>query len=114
MPLETLRSLTADVVSLRRGDHHAMRLEIERERLEMDRRTKTETGLEEIAEQIKANPEAITALKALEKAMNVERKNLTEEERAARIREIFGVAAPGKRGLSPETLQEIERAMGLL
>ena len=36
MPLDTLRSLTADVVALRRGDHHAARLKIERERLDLE------------------------------------------------------------------------------
>ena len=65
MPLETLRGLTADVVSLRRGDHHAMRLKIERARLEMDRQTKTEAGLKEIAEQIRGNPKAEAALDVL-------------------------------------------------
>ena len=39
---------------------------------------------------------------------------MNEEERARRIREIFGVPEPTGRGLTPETLAEIERAASLL
>jgi hypothetical protein len=37
-----LRGLSADVVELRRGDHSAERLRLERERLELDRAQSTE------------------------------------------------------------------------
>ena len=91
-----MRGLTADVVALRRGDHYAERLRIEREHLELDR------------EQSKERMEKCFWEWA-EKPENKGRicdSGLSAEEKTARIREIFGVARapepPPATGLSPE------------
>jgi hypothetical protein len=97
-----LREMCADIVELRKGDHTAERLQIERERLELEK-AKSE-------EQIRQK------LPELVKKFGTNGGSLTEVERAQRIREIFKRPLDKERngGLSPETLAEIERAAKLL
>lgn len=104
IPLTILRGLTADVVALRKGDHSAARLLIEREWVEIERekseariRTKFEEWLKEPGTQER-----------------IHGKELTLAERQQRIREIFGLSEAERPGLSKETLAEIERAARLL
>lgn len=101
LPLKTLRALTADVVALRRGDHSATRLLLEREWIEIERgkcRERMEKQFEEwLVQRNRENG-----------------GRLSEEECARRIREILHRPEPEKRGLSPETLAEIERALKLM
>jgi hypothetical protein len=68
-------------MELRRGDHSAARLKIEQERLERDRE-KTEAEILEYFERWAQNPKVRDLIC---------RGHLTPEERASRIREIFGV-----------------------
>ena len=95
-----LREMCGDVVELRKGDHSAERLRIERERLELEK-AKSE-------EQIRQK------LPELVKKFGTSCGSLSEEERAQRMREIFGLPPERKNGLSPETLAEIERAAKLI
>lgn len=94
------REMCGDVVELRKGDHSAERLRIERERLELEK-TK---GEEQIRQKL---PELV-------KKFGTNGGRLSEEERAQRIRKIFGLPPEGKNGLTPKTLAEIERAAKLL
>lgn len=109
MDLKTLRGLIADVVALRRGDHSAERLLIEREQLELNRQFSKER-MEKLF---------------LEWAMKPENKSricgsgLSAEEKAERIRQIFGTSGSQnmekpRGGLSAETIAEIERRAKLL
>lgn len=77
-----LREMCGDIVKLRKGDHSAERLQIERERLELEKK------------------------KARQRFSG---EGLSAQERARRRREIFGVQPEGKRngGLTDETLTEI-------
>lgn len=119
LDFKTLRALTVDVVALRQGDHSAIRLQhekewlaIERERRKPARKDQIETALDALAEEVETRPEAKAALDALVKAVHpAHRQPLTMEERADRIREVFGLAPKPKRGLSPETVAEIDRAL---
>ncbi len=95
-----LREMCGDVVELRKGDHSAERLRIDRQRLELEK-AKSE-------EQIRQK------LPELVKRFGANRGSLSEEERAQRMREIFGLPPERKNGLSPETLAEIERAAKLI
>src|SRR6266542_3971499 len=95
-----LREKCGDVVELRKGDHSAERLRIDRQRLELEK-AKSE-------EQIRQK------LPELVKRFGANRGSLSEEERAQRMREIFGLPPERKNGLSPETLAEIERAAKLI
>lgn len=104
IPLAVLRGLTADVVALRKGDHSAARLLIEREWVEIER-GKTRERMEKQFEEWLKEPGIKERLCG---------KNLTPEEREQRIREIFGLSRNGRGGLSPEALAEIERAAKLL
>ena len=81
-----LREMCGDIMELRKGDHSAERLRIDRKRLELEKAKSTNGG------------------------------SLSEEERAQRMREIFKRPLDGERkgGLSPEALAEIERAAKLL
>jgi hypothetical protein len=65
LDLKTLSALSADVVALRRGDHSAERLTVERGRLELETekfksqsRTKIEAGFDELATELRKNPRA--------------------------------------------------------
>src|SRR6266542_1509247 len=95
-----LREMCGDVVELRKGDHSAERLRIERERLELEK-AKSE-------EQIRQK------LPELVKKFGTSCGSLSEEERAQRMREIFGLPPERKNGLSAETLAKIERAAKLI
>lgn len=77
-----LREMCGDIVELRKGDHSAERLQIERERLELEKK------------------------KARQRFSG---ESLSAQERARRRREIFGVQPEGQRnsGLTDETLTEI-------
>ena len=110
--LEILRAFVEDWALLRRGNHYAERLQLEREQLALAR------------EQSKERMEKLF----WEWAQKPENKNricdrgLSKEEKAERIREIFGfprrtphgaegtpeAQPPGSGGLSPETLKIIE------
>jgi hypothetical protein len=75
-----LRALCHDLVDLRRGDHSAESLRIERERLEMER-----------VEQ-KENLEKLFWVWAKEHEAKIcHRKELTPEERAAQVCQILGI-----------------------
>jgi len=101
-----LREMCGDIVELRKGDHTAERLLIERERLDLEKE-KTEERIREKIEEILNRPETKRRLCG---------EGLSAEERARRIREIFGrpPEGNGKNGLAPETLAEIESAAKLL
>ena len=76
-----LRELCADIVELRRGDHSAARLKIERERLE-EGREKTEEEIIEYFRRWAGNPRVRAAICG----------NCTSpEERERKIRAIFGM-----------------------
>ncbi len=120
LDLKTLRTLTADVVALRQGDHSALRLRQEREWRDLERERWTEkrkelinAGLDALAEEVRDKPAARAAFDTLRQIVQpAAGERLSEEERAERIREIFGM--PRRQGLSPEALAEIERAARLL
>jgi hypothetical protein len=101
-----LREMCGDIVELRKGDHTAERLQIERERLELEK-DKTEKRMREKIEEILKQPETKRRLCG---------EGLSAEERARRIREIFKLPPERelKNGLTTETLAEIERAAKLL
>jgi hypothetical protein len=101
-----LREMCGDIVELRKGDHTAERLQIERDRLELEK-GKTEKGMREKIEEI---------LKQLETKRRLCGEGLSAEERARRIREIFRLPPQEKEknGLTRGTLAEIERAAKLL
>ena len=91
-----LREMCGDLVELRRGDHSAARLKLEQERSARWMEAKFEEWLKQ--------PEVMK---------RVGGSKLTEEERARRVREIFGLAEP-RHGLSADGLGEIEKAARLL
>ena len=104
IPLTILRGLTADVVALRKGDHSAARLLIEREWVEIERGKSEERMRKQFEEWLK-EPGTNERLCG---------KELSPEERERRMREIFGLPEKGRGGISPETREEIERAMRIL
>ena len=87
-----LRELCADVVELRRGDHHAERLRIERERLELERAQSKERWEKRFWEwaQKPENKKKICGV------------SLTDEERRRRIREIYGLPPEPEAGTETE------------
>jgi len=101
-----LREMCGDIVELRKGDHTAERLQIERERLELEKE-KAEKWTDEKLEELLKQPHTKQRLRG---------EGLSAEERARRLREIFGPPTVEKKrnGLTPETLAEIERAAKLL
>jgi hypothetical protein len=99
-----LREMCGDIVELRKGDHTAERLQIERERLELEKE-KVEKWTDDKFEELLKQPETKRRFLG---------EGLSAEERARRMREIFGLPPQRKNGLTPETLAEIERAAKLL
>jgi hypothetical protein len=81
LDLKALRAVCGDVVALRRGDHCAARPRLERERLELDRQ-QTNDRLQQLFRDWAAKPENKDLIRAT---------SLTDQERAARIRQIFGL-----------------------
>ncbi|MEP6670721.1 MAG: hypothetical protein ABJF10_16300 [Chthoniobacter sp.] len=104
LPLTVLHSLSADIVALRKGDHSAARLALEREWLEVERQ-KTKERMEKQFEQWMQQPEVRDRFRP---------SKLSEEERAERIRDILGMPRRDTAGLSPEALAEIEHAAKIL
>ena len=104
IPLTVLRGLTADVVALRKGDHSAARLLIEREWVGIEREKSDDRMRKKFEEWLK-EPGTQERFHG---------KELSLAERQRRIREIFGLSEAERPGLSPETLAEIERAAKLL
>ena len=101
LDLKALRGLIADVVALRRGDHSAERLSVEREQLELNRQLLKER-MEKLFWEWAIKPE---------NKSRICRSSLTEDERARRIREIFGMPEPPnaeepRASLSPEDTQD--------
>jgi len=86
-----LRAMCHDLVDLRRGDHSAESLRIERERLEMER-----------AEQ-KEHLEKQFWLWAKERQGRICPPRLTEQEKAESIREILGMSEPAGTPHSPQS-----------
>jgi hypothetical protein len=101
-----LREMCGDVVELRKGDHSAERLRIERERLELERKNAEDLTDEELEELLK-QPRTKQRLFG---------EGLSAEETARRIREIFRLPPERKRngGLSPEALKMIQQAANIL
>src|SRR6266436_7756942 len=99
-----LREMCGDIVELRKGDHTAERLQIERERLQLEK-DKAEKWTDEKLEELLKQPQTKQRLCG---------EGLSAKERARRMREIFGLPPERKNGLSPEALAEIERAAKLL
>jgi hypothetical protein len=101
-----LREMCGDDVELRKGDHSAERLKIERERLEFERERSDKRVLEKV-EAVLQEPETKQRLCG---------GCVTDAERVRRMREIFGLPTEEKPqdGISPETLAKIERAANLL
>lgn len=104
LDLRTLAALNRDLVALRQGDHSAARLQIDRERLELERQ-RTEEKLHALFEDWLARPEVTDRVLG---------KSRAPAERERRLREIFGLSQPASRGLSPEVLSEIECALRVL
>ena len=104
LDLPTLASLSADVVALRKGDHAAERLRIERERLEMERERDAQRMQVHFEEWLK-QPDILA------RVCDPKRRS---EETTARLRELFSRAEPASRGLSTETLAHIEKELRLL
>jgi len=102
--LATLSSLSADVVALRKGDHSAERLRMDRERLEIERERSEERMQARFEEWLK-QPGIAERLCG---------PKLTPEEKEARLRQILGLGDRGNRGLSAEALTEIEKAIRLI
>lgn len=99
-----LHTLCADVAVLRHGDHSAARLRMDRDRLELEReksRERQEVRFKEWLQQ-PGLADKICGTKA------------TPEEKARRMREIFGLPPAGEGGLSPRTLQTMEKALGMI
>jgi hypothetical protein len=84
LDLKTLRGLIADVVALRRGDHSAERLSVEREQLELNRQL-LKDRMEKLFWEWATKPE---------NKSRICDGGLSGDERARRIREIFGMAEP--------------------
>ena len=115
---EILRLFVQDWALLRHGDHTAERLQLERERLKLSQRDAElkqqpviEAGLDELATYLKANPQARTAYEHLKELVRAEEAHYREKA----IREWLQqpeirqeVWAELTRGLSPETLAQIE------
>jgi hypothetical protein len=99
-----LREMCGDIVELRKGDHSAERLQIERERLALAKE-KAEPWTDEKLQELLKQPGTRQRLCG---------QGLSAEERARRMREIFGLPPEEKNGLTRETLVEIERAAKLL
>jgi len=101
-----LREMCGDVVELRKGDHSAERLQIDRAWLELAKE-KTEKQIRERIEELLKQPE-------MQKRFFGQGHSLEERER--RMRAMFGLLPKEKRrgGLSPEALAEIERAANIL
>ena len=97
-----LREMCGDVVELRKGDHSAERLRIDRQRLELEKARSEEDIRQKLPE--------------LVKKFGINGGTLSEEERAQRTREIFKGPSDRNRngGLSRETLAEIESAAKLM
>jgi hypothetical protein len=102
--LQTLRELSAEVVALRKGDHSAARLVIDRERVEIERGRSEERKRAEFEEWLK-QPDIKKRLCG---------SDLSAAERERRLRDIFGLPERGKGGISEETRAEIEKAMHIL
>jgi hypothetical protein len=101
--VRTLRALCTDIVELRRGDHSAARLKVEQERLQLER-AKDEQHIQERFEKWLQQPEVKNRICG---------SKLTPEERQKRLRQIFNLAPERpvpSRGITKETLAEIERA----
>jgi hypothetical protein len=116
--------LCFDLVLLRKGDHSAERLRLERERLDLDRELAM-PDLDKLCPSWAADPANRDKISG---------PRLTPEERDRRIRAIFGVGepasapsvggpdstvpveagAPKRPGLSAETLHQIEEAARIL
>src|SRR5713101_3484058 len=98
-----LREMCGDIVALRKGDHTAEGLQIERERLELERKTAEELTDEKLEELLR-QPRTKQRLCG---------EGLSAQERARRM--LFGLPPreKSKNGLTPETLAEIERAAKL-
>jgi hypothetical protein len=80
--LRALRGLCQDIVELRRGDHSGARLKMEQERLEREREKTEEEVVPHFQRWIKKS-----ALRDL-----IGSDDLSDEEKQARMREIFGLA----------------------
>jgi hypothetical protein len=103
--VKILRALSADVVALRRGDHYAERLSIEREQLELDRELSNQR-VEKLFWEWAKKPE---------NKSKICDSGLSADEKAERIRQIFRRdREQPRRGLSPEALHMIEKAAKLL
>ena len=115
---EILRAFVEDWALLRRGSHQAERLQLEREQLELERAQSRERMEKRFWE---------WAQKPENKGRICDR-GLSQEEKAERIREIFGysrrtprtaagtpeVQPPASGGLSAENLRVIEEEGGIL
>ena len=97
-----LREMCGDIVELQKGQHSCERLQIDRERLKLEE--------EKSEEQIR---ERVTALA---KQPGSNGQGLSREEKAERIREIFGSPREGriKGGISAASLAKIEQDAKLL
>lgn len=101
--MKFLSEFVRDWALLRRGDHTAARLQLDRERLDLARGL-GESELVEKFEQWLGNPEIKRLLD----------QGLSMEERSRRLRVIFGLPETPQPGLSPEALAKIESALRLI
>ncbi len=103
--LDALREFIHDLAVLRRGDHAAERLRLDRERLAWEK-DRTDALSEARFQEWLRDPAVFR--RHLE-------QHLGDRERQRRIREIFGLSEPPSRpGFREETLAELEKELKLL
>lgn len=97
-----LREMCGDVVELQKGQHSRQRLQIDRERLKLEKEKSEKQIRERVA--------------ALEKHHGSNGQGLSREEKAERLREIFGSPREGRSngGISTATLAKIQQEAKLL
>lgn len=116
---QRLRELCFDLVLLRKGDHSAERLRLERERLEVEREQLRELREEDYQAWAKEHRDEVCAgymtqaqkLEMLRKVLN------GKYEAPASVADLASTSdssVPDKPGLSPATLQQIEEALSIL
>ena len=91
--LRVLRAICQDVVELRRGDHSAARLKMEQEQLDANREKTEEEVVAHFKEWAK-NPKMRDVICG---------KCLTEEEKAERMRELFGIPPENRASKEPKS-----------
>ena len=119
-----LRTVVQDWAMLRRGDHMAERLQLERARLKLAERDaqkkwepKLEAGIDELGQFIHNNPEALAIYHQLSRLVRAEEKPKSEKEFWERLKQPEirkAVLSELTQGLSAETRAKIEKELNLI